>query len=272
MMIDKYNKRAKKINSLLCVGLDADFAKIPKHFLKMKFPQFEFNKWIIGETHEYVAVYKPNSAFYEARGEKGIKELKMTMDYLIKNYPDIFTILDAKRADIENTNNGYVTSIFDWLHFDAVTLHPYLGKEALLPFLERSDKGCIILCKTSNRGAGELQDLEVGGKPLWQIVAEKVTNDWNKNKNCMLVVGATYPEEMKKIRSLAPDITFLVPGVGAQGGNLESVMASGLDNKGLGLIINSARGIIFAENPKEEAKKLCEEIRKYLLEHPMSKL
>ncbi|MFH1201260.1 MAG: orotidine-5'-phosphate decarboxylase, partial [bacterium] len=137
MIIDKYNKRAKKINSLLCVGLDADFTKIPKRFLKKKFPQFEFNKWIIEETHEYAAAFKANSAFYEARGDKGTKELKMTMDYLIKNHPDIFTILDAKRADIGNTNNGYVSAIFDWLNFDAVTLHPYLGKEALLPFLDR---------------------------------------------------------------------------------------------------------------------------------------
>jgi len=270
--IDKYNQRAQKINSLLCVGLDADFAKIPKHFLKKKFPQFEFNKWIIEETHEYTSAYKINSAFYEERGDQGMKELKMTMDYLIKNHPDIFTILDAKRADIGNTNNGYVASIFIWLGFDAVTLHPYLGKEALLPFLERKDKGCIILCKTSNPGAGELQDLLVEkptsaqgfveARPLWQIVAEKVSKDWNKNKNCLLVVGATYPTEMKKIRSLVGDMTFLVPGIGAQGGDLELVMKAGLNSEGLGLIINSSRGIIFAENPKEEAKKLCEEIRK----------
>lgn len=265
MIIEKYNKRAKKINSLLCVGLDTDFAKIPERFLKQKFPQFEFNKWIIGETHEYTSAFKLNSAFYEARGDEGMKELKMTMDYLIKNHPDIFMIMDAKRADIGNTNNGYVSAIFDWLGFDAVTLHPYLGKEALLPFLDRKDKGCIILCRTSNSGAGEFQDLEFGGKKLWQVVAEKVSKDWNRNKNCMLVVGATYPKEMQKIRELSGDMTFLVPGVGAQGGSVEDVMKAGLNKKGLGLIINSSRGIIFAENPKEEAKKLCEEIRKYRL-------
>ena len=268
MVIDKYNSRAKKVDSLLCVGLDADFAKIPKKFSKMEFPQFEFNKWIIEETHEYAAAFKANSAFYEARGDRGISELKMTMDHLIKNYPDIFTILDAKRADIGNTNNGYVTSIFDWLGFDAVTLHPYLGKEALLPFLDRNDKGCIILCRTSNPGAPEFQDLNVQHSvsnikvPLWQIVAEKVSQDWNRNKNCMLVVGATYPEEMKKIRSLVGDMTFLVPGVGAQGGSVFEMMKVGLNSESLGLIINSSRGIIFAENPREEAKKLCEEIRK----------
>ena len=269
MIIDKYNQRAKKINSLLCVGLDADFEKIPEKFKSKKFPQFEFNKWIIKETHQYASACKLNSAFYEARGEKGMKELKMTMDYLIKNYPDIFTILDAKRADIGNTNNGYVSAIFDWLGFDAVTLHPYLGKEALLPFLERKDKGCIILCRTSNPGAGELQDLNVQhpmlhkNVPLWQMVSEKVCRDWNKNKNCLLVVGATYPEEMKKIRSLVGDMTFLVPGVGAQGGSVEEIMKVGLNSEGLGLIINSSRGIIFSENPKEEARKLCDKIRKY---------
>ncbi|OGI60667.1 orotidine 5'-phosphate decarboxylase [Candidatus Nomurabacteria bacterium RIFCSPHIGHO2_01_FULL_37_25] len=273
MIVNKYNKRAKKINSLLCVGLDSDFTKIPKRFLKLKFPQFEFNKWIIDETHEYAVAYKMNSAFYEMRGDKGIAELKMTIDYLNKNYPDIFTIFDAKRADIGNTNNGYVISIFDWFCFDAVTLHPYLGQEALQPFLDRKDKCSIILCRTSNPGAGEFQDLVLKkpasakgsseAKPLWQIVAEKVSKDWNKNKNCMLVVGATYLKEMKKIRSIIGGMTFLAPGIGAQGGDLKSVLKSGLNSKGLGLIINSSRGIIFAENPKEEAKKLCQEIRKY---------
>jgi len=266
-IVDKYNQRAKKINSLLCVGLDADFDKIPDKFKSLEFPQFEFNKWIIEETYEYVSAYKPNSAFYEARGDAGMKELKMTMEYLTKNHPDIFTILDAKRADIGNTNNGYVTSIFDWLGFDAVTINPYLGQEAVQPFLDRKDKVSIILCRTSNSGAGEFQDLKsvnLPGRLLWQIVAERVVGSWNKNNNCMLVVGATYPEEMKKVREITGDMTFLVPGIGAQGGDLKAVMEVGLNSKGLGLIINSSRGIIFSENPKEEARKLCEEIRKYL--------
>ncbi|MEX2052116.1 MAG: orotidine-5'-phosphate decarboxylase, partial [Candidatus Paceibacterota bacterium] len=259
----KYNKRAREINSLLCVGLDADFEKLPERFKTMEFPQFEFNKWIIDTTHEYAAAYKPNAAFYEARGDQGMRELKMTMDYLIQNHPNIFTILDAKRADIGNTNNGYVASIFDWLGFDALTLHPYLGSEALAPFLERKDKVSIVLCRTSNPGASEIQDLVVEGKSLWQVIAEKVSNEWNKNDNCMLVVGATYPEEMKQIRSLVGDMTFLVPGIGAQGGHLKSVMEAGMNGEGLGLIINSSRGIIFTEDPKSEARKLCEDIRKY---------
>lgn len=263
MIIDKYNQRARKINSLLCVGLDADFEKLPERFKETDHPQFEFNKWIIEETHEYAAAFKANSAFYEARGDKGIQELKKTMEYLQKDYPDIFTICDCKRADIGNTNNGYVDSFFDWFGFDAITLHPYLGKEALQPFLGRSDKGSIILCRTSNPGAGELQDLEVEGKKIWQIVAEKVSKEWNKNNNCLLVVGATYPDEMKKIRELVGDMTFLVPGIGAQGGDIKSVLKAGLNTKGLGLIINSSRGVIFSTDPQKEARKLCEDIRKY---------
>lgn len=268
-IIDKYNKRALKINSLLCVGLDSDFKKIPDRFKLREMPQFEFNKWIIEETHEYTSAFKINIAFYEARGEQGLKELKETTEYLRVYYPDIFLICDCKRADIGNTNNGYVDEFFGYFGFDAVTLHPYLGKEALSPFLEQKDKGCIILCRTSNTGAGEFQDLNVKHPmfdtmvPLWQIVAEKVSKDWNKNNNCMLVVGATYPEEMKKIRSVVGDMTFLVPGIGAQGGSLEATMKAGLNNKGLGLIIHSARGIIFSENPKKEARKLCEEIKKF---------
>ena len=265
-IIEKYKKRVKEINSLLCIGLDADFVKIPQKFLDMEFPQFEFNKYIIEETHEFTSAYKPNSAFYEARGDKGIKELKMTIDYLNEFYPDIVTILDAKRGDIGNTNNGYVQFIFDWLNFDAVTIYPYLGLEAIQLFLDRADKAVIILCRTSNPGAKDFQDLETDGKKIWEIVAEKISKDWNKNNNCMLVVGATYPEEMKKIRELVGDMMFLVPGVGAQGGSVKNVMLNGLNKEGGGLMINSSRGIIFSENPKNEAKKLCDEIRKYLKE------
>jgi orotidine-5'-phosphate decarboxylase len=261
--IDKYNQRARKINSLLCVGLDSDFAKIPERFKQMEFPQFEFNKWIIEETHEYAAAFKPNSAFYEARGDKGLRELKMTMEYLIKNHLDIFTILDAKRGDIGNTNNGYITAIFDWLGFDAITLHPYFGSESLRPFLDRSDKISIILCKSSNPGSGELQDLKSDGEMIWQILAQKVVKEWNKNNNCMLMVGATYPEEMKKVRKIAGEMTFLVPGIGAQGGDLQAVMKAGLNSENLGLIINSSRGIIFSADPKQEARKLYEEIAKH---------
>ena len=260
---EKYNTRAKKVDSLVCVGLDSELEKIPEQFKNLERPQFEFNKWIIDQTAEFAAAFKPNIAFYEARGDAGMQDLKMTMEYLQKNYADIFTICDAKRADIGNTNNGYVVSIFDWLGFDAITLHPYLGKEALKPFLDREDKVSIILCRTSNPGAGELQDLKVDGKPVWQVVAEKVNSDWNYNHNCMLVVGATYPKEMAQIRSAVGDITFLVPGIGAQGGDVEATVKAGLNSEKSGMIINSSRGIIFAENPAEEAKKLRDEINKF---------
>lgn len=260
MILEKYNSRADSISSLLCVGLDSELERIPDRFKEMDAPQFEFNKFIIEQTHEFAAAYKPNTAFYEARGEQGLRELKMTMDYLRENHPEIVTICDAKRADIGNTNRGYVEEIFDWLGFDAVTLHPYLGREALLPFLDRADKACIILCRTSNPGAGEFQDLETIGKPLWQTVAEKVSQEWNANNNCMLVVGATYPEEMKAIRQAAPELTFLVPGVGAQGGDVEAVVSAGLDASGRGLIINSSRGVIFSDDPRSAAMQTRDEI------------
>jgi orotidine-5'-phosphate decarboxylase len=263
MIIEKYNQRVDKVNSLVCVGLDSDFIKIPGRFKEQDSPQFEFNKWILDQTAEFAAAVKFNIAFYEARGEQGIKELKMSMDYAREKYPDIFTICDAKRADIGNSNNGYVAEIFDWLGFDAMTLHPYPGKEALKPFLDRADKGCIIWCRASNPGAGEFQDLMVDGKPVWQVIAEHVSGSWNYNQNCMLVAGATYPEEMKTIRSIVKDLTLLVPGIGAQGGDVKAVVEAGLDDQKKGLIINSSRGIIFAGNPAVEAKKLRDEINKY---------
>lgn len=263
MIIDKYNQLAEKINSLLCVGLDSDFEKLPETFKKKEFPQFEFNKWVIQQTAEFAAAYKPNLAFYEARGEQGIKELKMTMEYLQKNYADIFTICDAKRGDIGNTNSGYVSSIFDWLGFDAVTLHPYMGQESLKPFLDRADKASIILCRTSNSGAAEIQDIESSGKKLWQIVAQKVSKEWNYNHNCLLVVGATYPQELGQVRKIVGDMTLLVPGVGVQGGSVEEVVKAGLNSAKVGLIINSSKGVIFAEEPRQEAKNLRDEINKY---------
>lgn len=249
-------QRIKQVNSLVCVGLDSDIKQIPKQFLKQDKPQFEFNKWIIDQTHQDVCAYKLNFAFYEARGALGWAELALTVEYLKDNYPEIVLIADAKRADIDSTNDGYVTAIFDELGFDAVTLNPYLGKEALQPFLKRADKACIILCRTSNSGAGEFQDLVSEGKPLWQHVAEKVANKWNKNNNCMLVVGATYPQELAEVRKIVGEMTILVPGVGAQGGDIKQVLSVGLNQAGAGLIINSSRGVIFSESPKATLKRL----------------
>lgn len=239
----KLDKIVKKNNSLLCLGLDQG--------------EFEFNKNIIEQTYDLVCAYKPNFAFYEALGVKGWANLKKTVEYLRQKYPEIVTIADAKRADIGNTNAGYVKSIFDDLGFDAVTVNPYFGREALQPFLDKKDKGIIILCKTSNPGSGEFQDF------IWERVATNVAREWNKNDNCLLVVGATYPEELAKIRQIVGEMTLLVPGVGAQGGDVAKTLRAGLNSNQAGMIINSSRGIIFADNPRAEAQKLKDEINKY---------
>jgi orotidine-5'-phosphate decarboxylase len=261
--IEKYNVRVEKVNSLLCVGLDPNFEKLPEQFQKLEFPQFEFNKWIINQTAEYVAAYKPNTAFYESQGDKGMRELKMTMEYLQEHHPSIFTICDAKRADIAPTSQQYAKAIFDWFGFGAVTLNPYLGRDALQPFLDYKDRGCIIVARTSNPDAREFQDLLVEGKPVWQVVAETVVKDWNENKNCMLVAGATYPEEIKAIRRLVGDMTLLVPGVGAQGGDVRAAVQTGLNSRGKGLIISTGRSIIFAEDPGKATRDLRDEINRF---------
>lgn len=256
----------QKNNSFVCVGLDSDPEKLPGHLKQTKNAQFEFNKAVIDATHDLVCAYKPNSAFYEASGEKGVKQLKLTFDYINITYPEIVTILDAKRADIGSTNEGYVKYIFDYLGADAVTLHPYLGSEALNPFLDRKDKASIILCRTSNPGAGEFQYLQVNGVKLYKLVAEKVVYEWNKNNNCMLVVGATYPEELAEVRKIAGDMTFLVPGIGAQGGDLEKTVKAGLNSQKAGMIINSSRGIIFASKDEDFASKARAEAKKLKLQ------
>ncbi len=262
-MVQKYNLRADAAQSLVCAGLDSDFEQIPASFRKEKFPQFAFNKHIVDLTHEDVAAYKPNIAFYESRGDKGMHELKLTVEYIQKNHPGIVTICDAKRGDTANTNEQYAKELFDWFGFDAVTVSPYLGKEPLTPFLARKDKGCIILCRTSNPGAREVQDLKTDGKPLWQIIAEKVRDEWNENGNCLLVVGATYPEEMAMLRKLTGDMTFLVPGVGIQGGDVKKMVQAGLNAEKKGMIVNSSRGIIFAKDPAHETRRLKDAINAF---------
>jgi orotidine-5'-phosphate decarboxylase len=261
--IEKYNARVEKIDSLLCVGLDGSLDRLPEQFKQDDYPLFAFNKWIIEQTNRFAAAYKPNIAFYEARGETGLRELRMTLEYLREKHPDILTICDAKRADIGNTSEAYAKAIFDELGFDSVTLHPYLGRDALMPFLEREEKACIILCRTSNEGAGEFQDLMVGKKRLWQLVAETVANEWNTRGNCMLVVGATYPNEMRIVRETVGEMTLLVPGIGVQGGNVEQTVTAGLNSAGRGLIINAARGIIFAEDPAKAARELRDGINEF---------
>lgn len=265
----KISEISTENNSLLCIGLDSDINKLPFHIKGTDNPQYNFNKAIIEATYDLVCAYKPNSAFYEAQGEEGIRQLKQTVYFVKENYPKIPVILDAKRADIGNTNEGYVKFAFDHLGADAITLHPYLGKDALKPFLERRDKGLFILCRTSNSGAGEFQDLEIDGKPLYQVIAAKVAKDWNYNGNCGLVVGATYPKELDIVRHIVGNIPILIPGIGAQGGDLEKTVQAGVDKTGLNALINSSRGIIFAstgvnfaEKAREEALKLKNLINK----------
>ncbi len=264
---DKLNQIVNKNNSLLCIGLDSDIAKIPEHIRSGEHPQSTFNKSIIDATYDLVCAYKPNTAFYEARGKAGIEALKMTCDYIKEKYPEIPIILDAKRADIGSTNEGYVKFAYDYLGVDAITLHPYLGIETLGPFLNRLDREVFILCKTSNPGAGELQDLKVGGKPLYQIVAEHVTKDWNFNGNCGLVVGATYPAELEIVRRIVGSgFPLLIPGLGVQGGDIEKTVKAGVDDHGLNAIINSSRGIIFASTAQDFAKKAKVESEKLRIE------
>lgn len=265
--LKKIETISKKNNSLLCVGLDSDVEKISIN-------QFLFNKKIIEATADLVCSYKLNIAFYSATGLKGLKDLKLTINYLKRKYPEIPIIIDGKIGDIGNTNKGYVRFIFDILQADAVTVNPYLGSEAIGPFLERKDKGIIVLCRTSNLGAGEFQDLELKIKNLplkinkikkiYQYIAYQVANNWNKNNNCLLVVGATYPKELKEVRKIVGEnFWFLVPGVGAQGGDVKAVLQNGLNKSKSGLIINSSRAIIFAKNPREEAIKLRNIINKH---------
>ena len=262
--LHKLEQRMESSHSLLCVGLDPELEKLPPRFQNEPHPFFSFCRFIIDTTAEFSCAFKPNTAFFEAQGARGWEELAMVFAHLQQQYPDHFTVCDAKRGDIGSTNRGYVRAIFDELGADAITLHPFLGQEALAPFLERGDKASILLCRTSNAGAGELQDLLLGsgvaegsmeGKPLWQHVAERVNTAWNSRGNCMLVVGATYPEEIRRIRRAAPAMSFLVPGIGAQGGDIEATVQAGLRPDGKGLLLSSSRAILYSDHPAAEARQ-----------------
>ena len=262
-------------DNLVCVGLDPDFDQLPsivKNQRSVEDAMFTFNRDIIDATYDLVCAYKPNAAFYEAQGDAGFRALIRTVSYIRETFTHVPVILDAKRADIDNTNLGYVRAAFDIIGVDAITVHPYLGKEALAPFLARIEKGIIVLAKTSNPGAGEFQDLPVGEsqEPLYQVVARQVAYTWNSNGNCALVVGATYPEDLKKLRSIVGDMPILIPGIGTQGGEVAATVSAGKDDRGWGMIINSSRSIIFASKESDFAgaarratEKLREEINKY---------
>ena len=261
--VRKFEERAEAANSLLCIGLDSDIKSLPDWAKEHHSPQLEFNKHIIDQTSEFAAAFKFNMAFYEAAGPAGLQQLADSLDYLRGKHPDILTISDAKRGDIGNSSAAYARAIFDELGFDAVTLSPYLGRDALQPFLDYGDKGCIILCRTSNPGSAEFQNLEIAGQALWKRVAKTVTESWNANDNCMLVAAATYPQEMAQIRAIVGDMTLLVPGIGAQGGDVASVIRAGLNSRGQGLIINASRSIIFAADPAAAASSLRDDINRH---------
>lgn len=242
----------KKKKSFLCIGLDVDLSKIPPHLLKEEDPIFAFNRAIIDATHHLCVAYKPNTAFYEAYGLKGWRSLEKTIQYLNENHPEIFTIADAKRGDIGNTSSMYAKAFFNDLGFDSVTVAPYMGKDSVEPFLAFENKHTIMLALTSNEGAFDFQTKTVAGKALYKQVLE-TSKTWKNSENLMYVVGATQAEYFADIRQIVPHSFLLVPGVGAQGGNLQEVCKYGMNDK-VGLLINSSRGIIYASNHKDFAQ------------------
>ncbi|MBV9349650.1 MAG: orotidine-5'-phosphate decarboxylase [Patescibacteria group bacterium] len=255
--VHKIEKRLEQ-GSFICVGLDPVYEKIPEALRRENVSReetlFAFNKAMVEATASYASAFKPNSAFYEAEGDLGWRVLRETSAYIHDRYPEIPVILDAKRADIDSTNELYARAIFDELTMDALTVHPYMGEEALRPFLERPDKGVIVLARTSNPGAGEFQDIEAHGVPLYQRVAEQVAHSWNARGNCCLVVGATYPSELAAVRNIVGEMNILVPGVGAQGGDLQKTVENGKASQGFGLIIAAARSIIYASTEDDYTK------------------
>jgi orotidine-5'-phosphate decarboxylase len=261
-----------KKRSFLCVGLDSEVEKIPSFLLKVKDPIFEFNKRIVDATQEYAVAYKPNVAFYECHGAKGWTALESTVRYIKDNYPDIFIIADAKRGDIGNTSKMYAKAFLENMPFDAITVAPYMGEDSVTPFLSYSDKWIVLLALTSNQGADDFQYHNEDGIKLFERVLS-VSQKWGTINNLMYVVGATRAEMLKGIRMLVPDHFLLVPGVGAQGGSLAEVAKYGLNSK-CGLLVNSFRGIIFAENSENfdkaagaKAKEMQVEMEKYLRQH-----
>ncbi|SDR70741.1 orotidine-5'-phosphate decarboxylase [Christiangramia echinicola] len=235
-----------KKKSFLCVGLDTDLERIPTYLLSEKDPVFSFNKAIIDATHEFCVAYKPNIAFYEAMGVDGWKALGKTINYLHSEYPDLYTIADAKRGDIGNTSRMYAKAFFDDLGFDSVTVAPYMGKDSVEPFLEFENKHTILLALTSNEGAFDFQTLKTGDEDLYKKVI-RTSKEWNNSENLMYVVGATKAEYLADIRKIIPENFLLVPGVGAQGGSLEEVCKYGI-TKNVGLLVNSSRKIIYASD------------------------
>ena len=265
---ESLNSAVDRNRSLVCVGLDPAMAKLPECVRSRKQAFFEFNRRIVDATRDFVCCYKPQSAFYA--GEDRDDELKLTIDYIHENAPGIPVILDVKRGDIGSTAEQYAREAFERYKADAVTVNPYMGFDAVKPFLDYADKGVIVLCRTSNPNSGDLQNLVCDGRPVYEHLALLVRDKWNASGNAALVVGATYPDELKRLRELCPQMPFLVPGVGAQGGDVEKVVRNGCDASDRGIIVNSSRGIIFAGKGDDfdlaagrAAKQLRDTINRY---------
>lgn len=245
-------EQIKAKRSVLCVGLDTDLEKIPPHLLKEQDPVFAFNKAIIDATAAYTVAYKPNIAFYESMGVQGWVSLEKTIQYLDENYPEIFTIADAKRGDIGNTSKMYAKAFFENMNFDSVTVAPYMGEDSVTPFLEFPNKWVILLGLTSNKGAFDFQFIEnESGEALFESVVKKA-QEWATADQLMFVLGATKTEHLARLRAIAPDHFFLVPGVGAQGGSLQEVLKQAT-NKDYGVLVNSTRGVIYQSEEEDFA-------------------
>ncbi len=234
----------EKNDSLLCVGLDPEIERFPPHIAAAASPIFQFNKAIVDATHDLVCAYKPQFAHYAAYEAED--QLERTIEYVHRTYPGIPVIFDGKRGDVGNTAERYAIEAFERYGADAVTVNPYLGGDSLEPFLRHADKGVVILCRTSNPGARDLQDLEVGARRLYHVVAELAATRWNTRGNCALVVGATYPRELAEVRRIVGEMPLLLPGVGAQGADVAQAVESGQTPNGTGLMVSSSRGILYA--------------------------
>jgi orotidine-5'-phosphate decarboxylase len=242
--VEQLTRAWERSDSLACVGLDPDIERFPRHIAAEPAPIFRFNKAIIDATADLVCAYKPQFAHYAAYGAED--QLERTIEYIHDSHPGVPVILDAKRGDVGNTAERYAIEAFERYGADAVTVNPYLGGDALEPFLRHAAKGVVILCRTSNPGARDLQDCVIGTRTLYQVVAELAAQRWNSRGNCLLVVGATYPRELAEVRALVGDMPLLVPGVGAQRGDIAQVVQNGQTARGTGLIVSSSRAILYA--------------------------
>lgn len=251
--------RWQQADTLVCVGLDPEPAKFPAAFANDPDAVFRFCRDIVDATAEYVCAFKPQIAHFAALGAEDA--LQRLIAHVHATHPGVPVILDSKRGDIGSTAQHYAAEAFDRYAADAVTVNPYLGRDSVQPFLDRVDKGVVILCRTSNPGAGDLQDLPIDGRPLYQHVAAKIANEWNGHGNCALVVGATWPEQLREVRAIVGDAPFLVPGVGAQGGDVEAVVTNAKTADGTGLIVSSSRAILYASNGSDYAEAAAEAAR-----------